>query len=142
MSYVYLSQPIEPEELLATVATGLRSRRAEKEALITAARFREADQMEDEVLVTLAHELRPRWRPSTSLRRGSASRTQWSVPHLIVETPDGQQSGRLPLHELSPGLSRREAIIADHPLGGWLRPRNAVAHHNGRSDGEGFWLVK
>ena len=55
---VYLTQPFDPEELIATVNSVLRLRRVEREALANAARLEEADRKKDEFLAMLAHELR------------------------------------------------------------------------------------
>jgi two-component system, sensor histidine kinase len=55
---VYLTQPFDPEELIATVNSVLRLRRVEREALANAARLEEADRKKNEFLAMLAHELR------------------------------------------------------------------------------------
>ncbi|MCY1032903.1 response regulator [Corallococcus sp. BB11-1] len=55
---VYLTQPFDPEELIATVNSVLRLRRVEREALANAARLEEADRKKDEFLAMLGHELR------------------------------------------------------------------------------------
>ena len=54
----YLVEPIEPEELVASVRALLRMRRAEHERERALAALREADRRKDEFLAMLAHELR------------------------------------------------------------------------------------
>ncbi|RKH39881.1 response regulator [Corallococcus sicarius] len=55
---VYLTQPFDPEELIATVSSVLRLRHVERVALANAARLEEADRKKDEFLAMLGHELR------------------------------------------------------------------------------------
>ncbi len=54
----YLTQPFEPEELLATVKSLLRLRQAEQELRAVAEQLREEDRRKNEFLAMLAHELR------------------------------------------------------------------------------------
>jgi CheY-like chemotaxis protein len=54
----YLTQPFEADELLATVQSMLRLRRAELELRAVAEQLRESDRRKDEFLAMLAHELR------------------------------------------------------------------------------------
>jgi signal transduction histidine kinase len=55
---VYLTQPFDPEELIATVNSVLRVRLLEQDALRRAEQLEEADRRKDEFLAMLAHELR------------------------------------------------------------------------------------
>lgn len=54
----YLTEPFEPAELIATVKSLLRLRRAERELRLRADQLTDADRRKDEFLATLAHELR------------------------------------------------------------------------------------
>ncbi len=54
----YLTEPFEPPELLATVKSLLRLRRAEQESRRRAEQLLQADRRKDEFLAMLAHELR------------------------------------------------------------------------------------
>jgi signal transduction histidine kinase len=54
----YLSQPFEPEELIATVQSLLRLGQVERELRAVAEQLREADRRKNEFLAMLAHELR------------------------------------------------------------------------------------
>ncbi|MFP2910861.1 response regulator [Pyxidicoccus sp. 3LFB2] len=55
---VYLTQPFDPEELIATVNSVLRVRFLEQDARRRAEQLQEADRRKDEFLAMLAHELR------------------------------------------------------------------------------------
>ena len=55
---VYLTQPFDPEELIATVRSVLRLRLLEREARANATRLEDADRKKDAFLAMLAHELR------------------------------------------------------------------------------------
>ncbi len=55
---VYLTQPFDPEELIATVNSVLRVRILEQDARRRAEQLQEADRRKDEFLAMLAHELR------------------------------------------------------------------------------------
>jgi signal transduction histidine kinase len=55
---VYLTQPFDPEELIATVNSVLRVRMLEQDARRRARQLEEADRRKDEFLAMLAHELR------------------------------------------------------------------------------------
>jgi two-component system, sensor histidine kinase len=54
----YLVEPMEPEELVATVRALLRMRSAERERQVALEALQEADRRKDEFLAMLAHELR------------------------------------------------------------------------------------
>ncbi len=54
----YLVEPMEPEELVATVRALLRVRKAERELHVALEALQEADRRKDEFLAMLAHELR------------------------------------------------------------------------------------
>ena len=54
----YLTQPFEPEELLATVRALLRLNHTEQELRASAEQLRDADRRKNEFLAMLAHELR------------------------------------------------------------------------------------
>ena len=54
----YLTQPFEPEELLATVRALLRLNQTEQELRTSAEQLRDADRRKNEFLAMLAHELR------------------------------------------------------------------------------------
>lgn len=55
---IYLTQPLEPRELVAAVRAVLRIRRSEEAARRAAERLAEADRRKDEFLAMLGHELR------------------------------------------------------------------------------------